>query len=69
MNLQVNSMTTAEKLAAMEQLWESLQSQHDLSPPEWHAEILQKRNEKIAGGEVTFSTLEEVRTRLESRNS
>ncbi len=64
MNLSIASMTTAEKLDAMEQLWLSLQAQPDRDPPEWHREVLAERQRRIDRGETTFSTLEEVRERL-----
>jgi hypothetical protein len=69
MNLPVSTMTTAEKLAAMEQLWASLQIDADsVTPPEWHGIILVERQKRIESGETKFSTLDEVRKRLESRN-
>lgn len=64
MDIPVSSMTTAEKLAAMEQLWMSLQVQPDHAPPEWHKEVLAARQRKIDSGEATFSTLDEVRERI-----
>lgn len=68
MNLRISTMSTAEKLAAMEELWASLQSSSEsIEPPAWHGEILAERREKIVNGETTFSTLKEVRERLENR--
>jgi len=68
MEIPVSSMTTAEKLEAMEQLWASLQVQGDFSPPEWHRRILEERQKRIDRGEVSFSSLEEVRERLRNRD-
>ncbi len=65
MEIPVSSMTTAEKLAAMEQLWTSLQVQPDHTPPEWHREVLTERQRRIESGEATFSNLDEVRERIE----
>ena len=65
MELPISSMTTAEKLHAMEQLWTSLQAEDGVSPPEWHGEILAERQKRIEDGEVTFSSLDDVRKRLE----
>jgi hypothetical protein len=67
MNISVSSMTTAEKLEAMEQLWVSLQTSEDFTPPEWHREILAERQKRIDRGETTFSTVSEVRDRLKNR--
>ena len=65
MDLPVSSMSTAEKLDAMEQLWASLQTQSDHAPPDWHGQILAERQQRIDRGEVSFSTLDEVRQRIE----
>lgn len=68
MNLPISSMSTAEKLDAMEQLWASLQTQPDsISPPEWHAQVLAERRKRIENNETSFSSLDEVRERLENR--
>lgn len=65
MDLPISSMTTAEKLYAMEQLWISLQAENEVSRPTWHGEILAERQRRIENGEATFSSLDEVRRRLE----
>lgn len=65
MEIPVSSMTTAEKLAAMEQLWTSLQLEPDHAPPEWHRKVLAERQRRIDSGEATFATLAEVRERIE----
>lgn len=64
MDIPVTSMTTAEKLAAMEQLWASLQTDPDHSPPEWHQQVLAERKRKIENGEATFSSIDEVHERI-----
>lgn len=67
MNLPITSMTTAQKLEAMEQLWVSLQTAEDFAPPEWHRTILSERQKRIDRGETTFSTVAEVGERLRNR--
>ncbi len=70
MNLPISSMTIAEKLSAMEQLWASLELERDdAPPPEWHAKILAERQARIDSGVTTFSTLDEVEARLRKRGS
>lgn len=67
MNIPISSMSTAEKLAAMEELWASLQRDpQPAEPPAWHAAVLTERQARIDAGQTTFSTLEEVRRRIES---
>lgn len=69
MNLPISSMTTAEKVAAMEALWASLQQAADPPPaPDWHGQVLSRRREQIERGETTFLSLEEVRTNIERRS-
>lgn len=68
MHLPLSSMTAAEKIAAMEELWASLQSDSDAaSAPEWHATVLAERQKRIDNGETTFSSLQELRERVENR--
>lgn len=64
MNLPISAMSTAEKLEAMEQLWLSLQVEGKYAPPQWHAEVLKRRQKRIENGEAVFSPLEEVAERL-----
>ncbi|MFM7843945.1 MAG: addiction module protein [Planctomycetota bacterium] len=67
MNIPITSMTTAQKLEAMEQLWTSLQNSKDFDHPEWHRQILAERQGRIDRGETKFSTVSEVRDRLRDR--
>ncbi len=61
-------MTTAEKIAVMEELWASLQGDTDApSPPDWHGQVLAERQKRFERGETTLSPLEEVRERLGNR--
>ncbi|HBE72488.1 MAG TPA: addiction module antitoxin RelB [Planctomycetaceae bacterium] len=64
MRIAVESMTTAEKLDAMEQLWVSLRSSPGYTPPDWHGEILAESSRKIESGEATFSPLDDVISRI-----
>lgn len=63
----VHEMTVAEKLRAMETLWDSLRNvPGDVPFPEWHQEVLEQRARRLESGEATVSSLEDVRKRLES---
>ncbi len=64
MQLQLETMTTAQKLDVMEQLWVSLRSSPDYSPPDWHGEILADRRRRMESGETTFSSLDDVVARI-----
>ena len=69
MDFPVSSMSTAEKIAAMEQLWASLQLQADHRSPDWHAKVLEERKRKMDAGQLSFSTLDEVRSRIQRGRS
>jgi len=58
-------MTTAERLAAMEALWDALCREPSLPrSPEWHQEVLEERRRKIDSGSAVFLSVEEVERRL-----
>jgi hypothetical protein len=65
MEIPIASMTTAEKLVAMEQLWSSLELEPNHEPPPWHREILEGRQRRMEAGQTAFSTLDEARKRIE----
>lgn len=64
---QIDGMTTAERLQAMEQLWEALsRSPSDVPSPSWHGDVLADRKARVERGEAAFLTLEQLRARLRS---
>lgn len=69
MQLELENMTTAQKLDMMEQLWVSLRSSPDYSSPDWHREILADRKRRIESGETTFSSLDDVVARIKQTRS
>ena len=63
--LPLNEMTTDDKLAIMELLWDDLsRTPEDMRSPAWHAEVLAEREKRIENGETHFSDLEDVEKRL-----
>ncbi len=68
--LSIKQMSWAEKLQAMEELWESLSRDEDLleSPP-WHADVLEEtRQNYVAGREEPIdweAAKQELRKRRE----
>jgi hypothetical protein len=63
--LPLSEMTTADKLAVMELLWEDLsRTAENASSPAWHAEVLAERERRIENGETHFSDFAEVEERL-----
>jgi len=63
--LNLDQMTVAEKLAAMEKLWEYLERNPEAVPsPSWHGEVLLTRETRISEGKSVFVPLDEVKERI-----
>ena len=60
------TMSTPERLRAMEALWEVLcQESEEQQSPEWHRGVLAERKRRIESGAAEFVTIEEARERLQ----
>ena len=54
-DLPLDNMTLADKLAAMELLWADISRKPtDLPSPDWHKDILDERRRLVAEGKLTF---------------
>jgi len=61
---ELKKMSVDEKLAAIEELWESLSDElADLPSPEWHESVLHQRKQEMDSGQARFLTIEELRNR------
>ncbi len=59
---EIKKMSRAERLAAMEALWDSLvEEESEIGSPEWHRDILAERKRKIESGKAEFISLEKLR--------
>lgn len=68
--LQIDQMTLAEKLRAMEQLWDDLRTRAEGVPmPRWHKDLLDERQELIATGEAQFDDWENAKARITEQTS
>lgn len=55
MIINIQGMTTEEKLMAMEILWDDLRrKQKNFSSPDWHGHILNEREKAVADGKDRF---------------
>ncbi len=55
LTLPIEQMTTAEKLRALEALWESLcRRPDDVPSPSWHADVLKDREKRVQSGSSQF---------------
>lgn len=66
--LEIEQMSRAEKLQAMELLWRSMAAQpNKLESPGWHKKILARRLAKVAAGNGEFLTVAQLKKRLAKR--
>jgi hypothetical protein len=66
--LQLEKMTTTEKLQAMEALWEDLsRNSEDFESPAWHEQILAERVQRVKVGEEEFIDWEVAKQQLRER--
>ena len=62
---QISRMSVAERLQAMEQLWDALcRSESEVPSPDWQADVLADRKARAERGDARFLTLEQLRARL-----
>lgn len=63
--LPLDTLTRAEKLRAMEELWRDLsRPEEDFESPGWHGEVLRARETSLRAGEDEFVTLETAKQML-----
>lgn len=68
LNLPFKDMTLAEKLAAMELLWEDLaRSPESIDSPAWHQDILDGRRQRIAEGQAQFVDWETAKAEMRKK--
>jgi putative addiction module component (TIGR02574 family) len=61
----LDEMTTEDKLAIMERLWEDLcRNTESVPSPAWHEDVLLARKKEVQEGRARFSTLDEVKDRI-----
>jgi hypothetical protein len=67
---QIREMSMAERLQALEQLWDAVcREDADAPSPAWHAAVLEERRSRAASGESRFLTLDQVKARLRTSGS
>ncbi|MDB6028562.1 MAG: putative addiction module component [Verrucomicrobiales bacterium] len=68
--LEIDRMTLAERLQAMELLWRSMaHAPEKLESPAWHKTVLQKRLAKVTAGKGEFLTISQLKKRLAKRSA
>ena len=68
--LPLEKMTVEEKLQVMEELWSDLCcNQNHIPVPQWHKDILDKRENLVKEGKATFVDWETAKKRIADRIS
>lgn len=58
----VKKMSKAERLRAMETLWDSLLYENgEIETPGWHEKVLEERKKRIADGSAEFISLSDLK--------
>ncbi|MGD9874408.1 MAG: addiction module protein [Kiritimatiellia bacterium] len=66
--LEITQMTRAEKLQAMEAIWEDLsKSETDVESPSWHAKVLKETEERVTAGQERVVDWESAKQELRKR--
>ena len=64
----LDKMTVAEKLRALEEIWNDLQkTAEEIPSPAWHADVLNARAERVREGSSRFSDWTEAKRRILER--
>jgi putative addiction module component (TIGR02574 family) len=67
-DISVDALSTREKLALMERLWEALsRNPSDVPSPDWHGAVLAERIAAVREGRSKFIDWEEAKERLQAR--
>ena len=63
---QLDALTVAEKVRLLEQVWQSLCCQPDARiSPEWHADVLVERHQRLLDGSATRIPWNEAKAQLQ----
>lgn len=61
----LSDMTAAEKLRALEEIWDDLQrTPQEVPAPVWHADVLHAREERIRRKQSRFNDWDEAKQRI-----
>ena len=63
---QLNALSVPEKVRLLEQIWQSLCEQPaEIPSPEWHADILRKRAQRLTHGDAARIPWSEAKAHLQ----
>ena len=67
MTAAIKNLSVEEKLQMMESLWDSLCASPSLDSPQWHGDILAKREQAIVNGSDEFEDWETAKAALRNQ--
>ena len=66
--IQLDGMTTSDKLRALELIWDDLlRTPEEIPSPAWHADVLCAREHRILEGSSSFSDWLDAKHRISER--
>ena len=66
--LQLDKLTRAEKLRAMEELWDDLSKPDEQYPsPDWHGDVLRDRDQALKDGRDEFIPWEQAKRHIRDK--
>ena len=66
--MQLDKMSTAEKLQVIEEVWSDLQrSPDDVPSPSWHGDVLAAREDRVREGGSQFGDWGEAKARIREK--
>jgi hypothetical protein len=68
MTLDLDTMTIADKLQAMETIWDDLlRSAEQVPSPAWHGDVLRARESRVREGKSHYTDWAEAKRRIRER--
>lgn len=64
----VRNMSTDEKFSVINMIWRDIASSSDIPVPEWHLDLLRKREQEVASGSVELLDWTNVRAEIQKRS-
>ncbi len=62
--LQLDRMTTVDKIRTMEYLWDDLCRRSEVPSPQWHKDVLLAREQDVINGGAKFSDWDAAKNKI-----
>ena len=64
-SMNINQLTTVEKIELMEKLWQDLSRSTDYSLPNWHKDELSRRKQAVSEGKLKYQDCETAKNAIQ----